>query len=110
MLLVQLTREARSAHTREAKFEEITFAARQTEFYHHWFREPIESIEKALDLLPHIKLCQFEEDREQFFNRKARRPVPVELRYPIQPAPKIAVLAEGFRRTAAFRTFADFEL
>jgi hypothetical protein len=85
-------------------------AARRTEFYGPWLEAIASPLSRCLDLLPHVELPHFDEDREAFRNPKSGRLQLPEFLYPLTPSPKILMLLEGFQRSSSIRNVFDLDL
>ncbi len=110
MLLVDFGKQPRRSPNRNDRLSALISAAAKTDFYRTWLTADVPASPFNLELLPYIEIGDFYGHKPDFLNRYAPRAVSRELNYPIQQPPKIAVLADGFRRTAHVRMFADFEL
>jgi phenylacetate-coenzyme A ligase PaaK-like adenylate-forming protein len=94
MLLVRIAKESRLSETLQA--------AQSTDFYRCWLRSLDDDPEHTLDLLPHVDIGHFDEAPDRFRSGRHKR-LEAAFIYPIQPAPKISVLAGGFRRAPNLR-------
>lgn len=95
MLLVRIAKESRLSETLQA--------AQKTDFYRNWLGSMDGDPEHTLDLLPHVDIGHFDEAPDRFRTPHRKR-FNAAFVYPIQPAPRVAILADGFRRTTNIRT------
>src|SRR5437868_3092467 len=95
MLLVRIAKGS-------SRLSETLHAAQSTDFYRSWLRSLDDDPEHTLDLLPHIDIGHFEEAPDRFRSARRKR-LQAAFIYPIQPAPRITVFADGFRRAPNLR-------
>src|SRR5215213_6864557 len=84
-------------------------AAQRTEFYRTWLQTIEKPLARSFDLLPQVEFRHFDENRAAFRNPKYGRGKLPEFRYPLQPAPRVLLLLEGFQRCAKTRNVFDSE-
>lgn len=106
MLLVRLSKEPRP----QAALTEVFHAAQKTDFYRHWLRSLDAEPEHTLDLLPHVDIAHVDENPEQFRNPRRSGRMAAAFSYPIQPVPRVVVLADGFRRGTNVRVMPKFDI
>lgn len=108
MLFVQAARK--SPASREDRCRAFVSAASQTAIYRDTIGVRTAPLEQWLTSLPVIELEQYDQRKSAFHNPRAGVRSANELRYPLSPMPRIAVLVDGFRPTKKVRIFADFDL
>ncbi len=93
----------------ETGLRTLLSAAQRTEFYSAWLPEISSPLTRCLDLLPHVEFRNFDENRGAFRNPGVGKGQNPEFRYPLQPAPKILMLLEGFQRKGMMRNVFDLD-